>query len=863
MPAIADRNSSPFKEVVAAVKSDKRGEIARSNGCCTPQKRRLRSDVVAAKESTVSTPMKLKSPRRRLNSSPNSPANGVKEDFSEKPVKKNWNPRDVEQMRAVKEALHVSTAPSTVVCREDEQKRVLEFCKACVEQEKAGSLYACGCPGTGKSLSMEKVKQQVIDWVTMEGLQPPEVLVMNCTSLANASEIFSKILGKHQAKKKTMGSTSPLQYLQHLYSNNQAPSGSKMILIIADELDYLIMKDRGILHDLFMLTTFPFSRCILIGIANSIDLADRFLPRLQSLNCKPMVVTFRAYSKDQILTILQERLLALPYIVFQQQALELCARKVAAASGDMRKALCVCRSAVEILEAELRESSSNVGLASVEGEYISQQRAPALEIFRSQDNNIVRIDHMALALSKTFRSPIVDTIQSLPQHQQITLCSAAKFFRGGKKDTTVGELNKYYIDICKSALIPPVGILEFLSMCRVLNDQGLFKIGQARDDKLKRVTLRIDGADISFALQVCNSFHYIRTMESPLKPGTHIISSQPRSRSASIHQGDTTPALLLSLKVKRFTLKLQGQGSSAVDQSVKFREASKNGNLVPLYRCIFSDHLTPVIAYRCLVKEDDRYAPSFLFESVEPGLQASELYSVVGGQPSIEIVGKENMVTIINHEEGRRIEEIVEDPMTVPRRIMEGWVPQRVDELLEVFCGGWVGYFSYDTVRYVEKKKLPFGSAPLDDRNLPDVHLGLYDDVIVFDHVEKVRVDQYSSVDEAYNDGMKRLETLVSRVHDIDPPNLPSGSIKLYTGLFGPKLEISSMTSDAYKEAIVLSKRFERRMFADPFEIYKALTIVNPSPYMTYLQARGCILVASCPKILTRVKKVIVIVIQR
>ncbi|XWS28708.1 hypothetical protein CRYUN_Cryun25bG0094400 [Craigia yunnanensis] len=318
---------------------------------------------------------------------------------------------------------------------------------------------------------------------------------------------------------------------------------------------------------------------------------------------------------------------------------------------------------------------------------------------------------------------------------------------------------------------------------------------------------------------------------------------------------------------------------SLVDQSVKFREASKNGNLVPLYRCIFSDHLTLVIAYRCLVKEDDRDAPSFLFESVEPGLQASSIgrYSVVGAQPSIEIVAKENMVTIMNHEEGRRIEEIVEDPMTVPRRIMEGWEPQRVDELPEVFCGGWVGYFSYDTVRYVEKKKLPFPSAPLDDRNLPDVHLGLYDDVIVFDHVEKkafvihwVRLDQYSSVDEAYNDGMKRLETLVSRVHDIDPPKLPAGSIKLSTRLFGPKLEISSMTSDAYKEAvlqakehilagdifqIVLSQRFELRTFADPFEIYRALRIVNPSPYMTYLQARGCILVASSPEILTRVKK--------
>lgn len=331
---------------------------------------------------------------------------------------------------------------------------------------------------------------------------------------------------------------------------------------------------------------------------------------------------------------------------------------------------------------------------------------------------------------------------------------------------------------------------------------------------------------------------------------------------------------------RQLTLKCRASSSpSLADQSEKFREAAKEGNLVPLYRCIFSDHLTPVLAYRCLVREDDRDAPSFLFESVEPGLQGSNTgrYSVIGAQPAIEIVAKENMVTTLDHVEGKRKEEIVEDPMAVPRQIMEGWKPQLIDELPEAFCGGWVGYFSYDTVRYAEKKKLPFPNAPMDDRNLPDMHLGLYDDVIVFDHVEKkafvihwVRLDRYSSVDEAYNDGMRRLDNLLSRVHDIVPPKLPAGSIKLRTGLFGPTLENSSMTSEEYKEAvlqakehilagdifqIVLSQRFERRTFADPFEIYRALRIVNPSPYMTYLQARGCILVGSSPEILTRIKK--------
>ncbi|KAL0370675.1 UNVERIFIED_CONTAM: Anthranilate synthase alpha subunit, chloroplastic [Sesamum angustifolium] len=318
---------------------------------------------------------------------------------------------------------------------------------------------------------------------------------------------------------------------------------------------------------------------------------------------------------------------------------------------------------------------------------------------------------------------------------------------------------------------------------------------------------------------------------------------------------------------------------AAVDHSAKFKEAAKHGNLVPLFRPIFSDHLTPVLAYRCLVKEDERDAPSFLFESVEPGLKASSVgrYSVIGAQPTMEIVAKENVVTIVDHHEGQRMEEFVEDPMVIPQRIMEKWKPQRIDELPDAFCGGWVGYFSYDTVRYVEKKKLPFSKAPEDDRNLPDVHLGLYDDVIVFDHVEKkayvihwVRLDQFSSVEEAYDDGMNRLEALVSRVHDIVPPRLAAGSIKLYTSLFGPSLSKSTMTSEEYQKAvmqakehilagdifqIVLSQRFERRTFADPFEVYRALRIVNPSPYMTYLQARGCILVASSPEILTRVKK--------
>ncbi|KAL8154094.1 hypothetical protein V2J09_011854, partial [Rumex salicifolius] len=524
MPTIADFSTAAFAGengltnplAPSAVEFERSVEL-RSGKALTPQKRQLRSNSKAEANNLYNlpplkklSPPKRKSPRRSVNSTANSPSTVMAKEFGDKLstssgtrpnkssdelfAKLKWNPGDVEQMRVVKEALHVSTLPSGMVCREDEHKKVLEFCKLYVEQERSGSLYVCGCPGTGKTMVMEKVKHSVADWAKQADLEEPDVLSVNCTSLTNTSEVFVKILQKIQPRKKINSSNAALKQIQDLYSRG-ATSPSRMMLLIIDELDYLITKDRAVLHELFMLTTLPYSRCILIGIANAIDLADRFLPKLQSLNCKPTVFTFRAYSKDQILTILRDRLQVLPSQVFQPQALELCARKVAAASGDMRRALCVCRSAIEMLEAEIKENASQGNLLSSDGKSLEQQNFQA----STETETNVQVHHMALALSKAYRSPVVETIQSLPQHQQIILCSAVKLFRTGKKDSSVGELNRSYGDLCKLMLIPPVGIMELSSMCRVLNDQGLLKTGHSH--KVEKVSLKIDAADITFALQ--------------------------------------------------------------------------------------------------------------------------------------------------------------------------------------------------------------------------------------------------------------------------------------------------------------------------------------------------------------------------
>lgn len=308
-----------------------------------------------------------------------------------------------------------------------------------------------------------------------------------------------------------------------------------------------------------------------------------------------------------------------------------------------------------------------------------------------------------------------------------------------------------------------------------------------------------------------------------------------------------------------------------------FQEAARRGNLVPVVRRVFSDHLTPVLAYRCLVREDDREAPSFLFESVEHGVVGSSVgrYSYVGAQPAMEVIAKEDLVTVLDHTTGTRVETLSDDPMKTPGDLSSEWKPVPVEGLPKAFCGGWVGYTSYDTVRYVEKRKLPFDKAPEDDRGLPDIHLGLYNDVVVFDHVNKVvfvicwvHLPKFDSVEEAYNNGKKRLKALVGRLQPCMAPQLLSGSVDLAVEQFGAREKDANMSKNDYKKAvekakehilagdifqIVLSQRFERRTFSDPFEIYRALRIVNPSPYLTYLQTRGCILVASSPEILCRI----------
>ncbi|WPT17927.1 Anthranilate synthase alpha subunit 1, partial [Picochlorum sp. SENEW3] len=212
------------------------------------------------------------------------------------------------------------------------------------------------------------------------------------------------------------------------------------------------------------------------------------------------------------------------------------------------------------------------------------------------------------------------------------------------------------------------------------------------------------------------------------------------------------------------------------------------------------------------------------------------------------------------------------DPLEIPEVLSRDWHPIVPEDLPRVFTGGWVGYCGYDTVRYVYEGKLPFSNAPRDDRNIPDMHLALYSETVLFDHATKlayavswVRLDEFDN-----------LERICSRTKKTCIPDSPAaGASRLGCRAGGfvykrPEPKNSNFTEDEFMEAIaetkehilsgdvfqlVLSQRFERTTFADPFEVYRALRVVNPSPYMAYLNSRESILVSSSPEILCRVEE--------
>jgi anthranilate synthase component 1 len=309
----------------------------------------------------------------------------------------------------------------------------------------------------------------------------------------------------------------------------------------------------------------------------------------------------------------------------------------------------------------------------------------------------------------------------------------------------------------------------------------------------------------------------------------------------------------------------------------EFAALARTHTVVPVYRQLTGDTLTPVSAF-CKLQEGDW---SFLFESVVGGERIGR-YSFLGAGPFRTFEARATR-TRTRDGTGKWSEGDAADPLRVLEEMIAQFRAPSVPGLPR-FCGGAVGYAGYDTVRYVER--LP--NAPPDDRGIPDLSFGFYDRMVIFDHVAKTVLvvahgtgvgRQEPGVREEelrrrYNDACRRVDALVEQLQrgvadiqltDIDPtlsrpaPDsglLPPGVTANFTR---PEFEAAVEQARAYINAgdafqIVLSQRFRRETRARPFDIYRALRVVNPSPFMFYLRAGTVTLVGASPEIMCRVE---------
>ncbi len=288
----------------------------------------------------------------------------------------------------------------------------------------------------------------------------------------------------------------------------------------------------------------------------------------------------------------------------------------------------------------------------------------------------------------------------------------------------------------------------------------------------------------------------------------------------------------------------------------EFLKLSKTYSAIPIYKRLLADVLTPVSLFMNIREGVEN---PFLLESVEGGEQLAR-YSFIGSNPYqklifdgeqtfLETKGTKKLVNSGYFEKLRELTTAYREP----------FIPD-----LPRLTGGAVGFSSYDTFRLVER--LP--NVPPDDLKLPEAVWGFYDEIYAFDHVKHqvvliktVFVSEVDDIEATYEEANAALvrmeETAMSSNYDarpfsINPDSLESNLKEERFSEMVNKGKDYIFEGDIFQ--VVLSQRFQADMSGDPFMLYRALRMVNPSPYLFYLDFDEFSIVGSSPEVLVRVQ---------
>ncbi|KAJ4315159.1 Origin recognition complex, subunit 1 [Neodidymelliopsis sp. IMI 364377] len=244
--------------------------------------------------------------------------------------------------------LHVSSVPAALPCREEEFSTVYSHLEAAITDGSGSCIYISGTPGTGKTATVREVVAQLHASVQAEELDDFIFVEINGMKVTDPHQSYSLLWQALRGDR-----VSPSHALELLEREFSAPSPRRVpCVVLMDELDQLVTKNQSVMYNFFNWPQLRHSRLIVLAVANTMDLPERTLSNKISSRLGLTRITFPGYTHDQLMQIIQSRLGGVPGNIVLSDAVQFAARKVAAVSGDARRALDICRRAVEIAETE-------------------------------------------------------------------------------------------------------------------------------------------------------------------------------------------------------------------------------------------------------------------------------------------------------------------------------------------------------------------------------------------------------------------------------------------------------------------------------------------------------------------------------
>lgn len=323
----------------------------------------------------------------------------------------------------LKQKLHASTKLNSLPCREDEFTSLYLNIENSIREETGCCLYVSGTPGIGKTATIREVMNQMKELKSLGEIGEFNYFEINGLKLINPNYAYTELWSKISGIEVLNANTANL-----LDAYFKEPSESKKpTVVMIDELDQIATKKQSVMYNLFNWPTYSESKLIVIAVANTMDLPERVLSNKISSRLGLKRIQFIGYTFEQLGYIIEHRLDLLTRqakhnVIIDKDAISFASRKVASVSGDARRALQICRRAVEIAELEYRVS-------------LQQQDSERPQSFH------VKIPHIAKAINETINSPIAKYVSTLSFTSKLLLTAVLlRMKRSGVSENPLGDV---------------------------------------------------------------------------------------------------------------------------------------------------------------------------------------------------------------------------------------------------------------------------------------------------------------------------------------------------------------------------------------------------------------------------------------